>query len=129
MRIPKASKFWQGAIATIILSSSCAIAILSVVAHPSATTLKQQELDSDNIYHEDENLPQDADIFPRMGRIIGSTQDNSNCRLEPWGRVVMKLPGQAFVEIDNRQVDRHGESWFHVAGEACWLHDSRVDLL
>ncbi|MBD2088351.1 hypothetical protein H6F67_00475 [Microcoleus sp. FACHB-1515] len=83
----------------------------------------------DNIYHERDNLPDDADVFPRMGRIAGSQQEQSNCRVAPWGRVVTRFPGRSSVEIDRRQVDRNGESWFHNPDGNCWVHDSRIDLL
>lgn len=87
------------------------------------------EVDQDNIYHEDDNLPDDADIFPRMGRTAGSEREANNCRAAAWGRVVKTIPGNAFVEINNRSVDRNGESWFRVADLNCWIHDSRIDLL
>jgi hypothetical protein len=31
--------------------------------------LSQRNTDLDNIYHEDENLPDNAGVFPRMGKI------------------------------------------------------------
>jgi hypothetical protein len=97
-------------------------------------TVAQQSLDSnpvplDNIYHERDNLPDDADVFPRMGKIAGNEQEQSNCRVSPWNRVVTRFPGNSFVEIDRHQVDNNGESWFHNPGGNCWIHDSRIDLL
>ncbi|MBD3884013.1 hypothetical protein IFO70_19865 [Phormidium tenue FACHB-886] len=84
---------------------------------------------SDNIYHENENLADDADIFPRMGKIVGNEQAQTNCRIAPWGRVVTRFPGNSFMEIDRRQVDSNGESWFRTSDRNCWIHDSRIDLL
>jgi hypothetical protein len=84
---------------------------------------------SDNIYHEKDNLPDDADIFPRMGKIAGYEQEQTNCRVAPWGRVASRFSGKSSVEIDRRQVDRNGESWFRNPDRGCWIHDSRIDLL
>lgn len=87
------------------------------------------EPDMDNIYHEDENLPDDADIFPRMGHIEGETWERNNCRVAPWGQLRQTIPGDAFIEISDRTVDGNGESWFYATDMNCWLHDSRIDLL
>ncbi|MBD2465247.1 hypothetical protein H6G89_30000 [Oscillatoria sp. FACHB-1407] len=95
----------------------------------SQQTHSPAEVDSDNIYHEDDNLPDDADVFPRMGRLLGSSSDRNNCRIRPWGQVVNTIPGGAFVEIDHRRVDQNNESWFHAPNQNCWVHDSRIDLL
>ncbi len=84
---------------------------------------------SDNIYHENDNLPDNADVFPRMGKIGGYKQEQTNCRVVPWGRVAARFPGNSFVQIDRRQVDRNGESWFRNPDRRCWIHDSRIDLL
>lgn len=84
---------------------------------------------SDNIYHETENLPDDADVFPRLGKIAGNTREQTNCRESPWGRVVTQFSGNTFVEINRRQVARNGESWFYNRDRQCWIHDSRIDLL
>ncbi|MBD2082506.1 hypothetical protein [Leptolyngbya sp. FACHB-17] len=65
----------------------------------------------DNIYHENEDLPDDADVFPRMGKIAGTEREQTNCRVAPWGRVVTRFSGNSFVQINHRQVDRKGESW------------------
>jgi len=92
--------------------------------HPSPT-----EPDMDNIYHEDENLPDDADVFPRMGHLVGETGDRNNCRVSPWGRVLRTVSSDSFVEIGDRTVDRTGESWFYATDMNCWIHDSRIDLL
>lgn len=83
----------------------------------------------DNIYHENENLPDDADVFPRMGRIAGNEQEQTNCRISPWGQVVTRFSGNSFMEIDRRQTDSNGESWFHTRDRNCWIHDSRIDFL
>ncbi|HEY9659854.1 MAG TPA: hypothetical protein V6C65_15465 [Allocoleopsis sp.] len=97
-------------------------------------TVAQQSLDPnpvplDNIYHERDNLPDDADVFPRMGKIAGNEQEQSNCRVAPWRRVVARFSGNSFIEIDRRQVDNNGESWFHNPDGNCWIHASRIDLL
>ena len=83
----------------------------------------------DNIYHENDNLPDDADVFPRMGKIAGNEREQTNCRVAPWGRVVTRFSGNSFVQIDRRQVDRNRESWFYNRNGNCWIHDSRIDLL
>lgn len=83
----------------------------------------------DNIYHENDNLPDDADVFPRMGKIVGNEQAQTNCRVSPWGRVVTLFSGNSFMAIDRRQVDSNGESWFYNGDRNCWIHDSRIDLL
>jgi hypothetical protein len=84
---------------------------------------------SDNIYREKDNLPDNADVFPRMGKIGGYKQEQTNCRVVPWGRVASRFSGNSFVEIDRRQVDSNGESWFRNPDRGCWIHDSRIDLL
>ncbi|MEQ8754999.1 MAG: hypothetical protein RID09_15995 [Coleofasciculus sp. G1-WW12-02] len=118
------------AIATGLVGSLAFIGI-SLLNKPvlSEHSIAQAEPDLDNIYHEDENLPDDADVFPRMGKILGSSGEMSNCRAQPWGEIVKVLPGNVFVEIDNRTVARDGESWFHSPDNRCWIHDSRIDLL
>ncbi|MBD0267498.1 MAG: hypothetical protein ICV77_04305 [Cyanobacteria bacterium Co-bin8] len=83
----------------------------------------------DNIYHEAENLPDDADTFPRMGKIEGAEWEQTNCRVAPWDSVVTRFPGSSFIEISRRQVDSSGESWFYNGDLNCWIHDSRIDLL
>ncbi|MEC4805873.1 MAG: hypothetical protein SAJ12_10810 [Jaaginema sp. PMC 1079.18] len=83
----------------------------------------------DNIYHERDNLPDNADVFPRIGKIAGSAREQSNCRVTPWGRVTSRFSGNSFIDIDRRQVDSKGESWFHNPDRNCWIHDSRIDLL
>ncbi|MBD1870684.1 hypothetical protein H6F95_25980 [Cyanobacteria bacterium FACHB-471] len=113
-------------IATQILLVAFSIFLsLQAVAQPTQPT----EADQDNIYHEDENLPDDADVFPRMGHTAGTEQENNNCRASAWGAIITTVPGNAFVEIDNRTVDRTGESWFQVTNLNCWIHESRIDLL
>lgn len=84
---------------------------------------------TDNIYHELDNLPDDADVFPRMGKIAGPASERTNCRVAPWGRVVTRFLGGSFIEINRRQVDSRGESWFYNNNLRCWVHDSRIDLL
>ncbi|MBD2091606.1 hypothetical protein H6F67_17320 [Microcoleus sp. FACHB-1515] len=113
--------FWSSAIlgATIALVQ---LPVLSQRSFPNPSDL-------DNIYHEDENLSDDADVFPRIGRIAGAEHEQTNCRVAPWGRVVALFAGNSFVEIDRRQVDRNGESWFHQVDRNCWIHDRRIDLL
>lgn len=88
-----------------------------------------QETDMDNIYHEDENLPDDADIFPRMGHLAGESWEQTNCRVSPWGAVQRTVSGDSFVEISDRTLDGNGESWFYTPDMNCWIHDSRIDLL
>jgi hypothetical protein len=83
----------------------------------------------DNIYHENDNLPDDADVFPRMGKITGSEREQTNCRISPWGKVVSQFSGNSFIEINRRQVDKKGESWFYNRDRNCWIHNSRIDLL
>ncbi|MBD2070111.1 hypothetical protein H6F93_21770 [Leptolyngbya sp. FACHB-671] len=114
------------AIATQIMLVAFSIFLpLRAVAQSTQPT----EADQDNIYHEDENLPDDADVFPRMGHTAGTEQENNNCRASAWGSIITTVPGNAFVEIDNRTVDRTGESWFQVTNLNCWIHESRIDLL
>ncbi|MEP0915154.1 hypothetical protein NDI45_30290 [Leptolyngbya sp. GB1-A1] len=108
--------------------------VLSLAIGLQLPTVAQRAPDSnpaplDNIYHERDNLPDNADVFPRMGKIAGDEQEQSNCRVAPWSRVVTRFPGNSFVEIDRRQVDNKGESWFHNPNGNCWIHDSRIDLL
>ncbi|NEQ26641.1 MAG: hypothetical protein F6K28_47965, partial [Microcoleus sp. SIO2G3] len=81
------------------------------------------------IYHEDDNLPDDADVFPRLGKIAGNEREQTNCRAVPWGRVITQFSGSSMIEIDRRQADRNGDSWFHSSDRNCWIHDSRIDLL
>lgn len=75
-----------------------------------AQSTQSSEADQDNIYHEDENLADDADVFPRIGHTIGTEQENNNCRASAWGEIITTIPGNAFIEIDNRSVDRNDES-------------------
>ncbi|NJO42310.1 MAG: hypothetical protein HC865_17205 [Cyanobacteria bacterium RU_5_0] len=89
----------------------------------------QTEPDLDNTYHEDDSLPDDADIFPRMGKTEDESGEYSNCRSTPWGTVVASFPGGAFIEIGDRTVDQKGESWFRSTDLGCWIHDNRIDLL
>lgn len=95
--------------------------------------LSQQPLSnpipSDNIYHENNSLPADADIFPRLGRIARLDGEQTNCRLSPWGRIVSHVSGNSFIEIDRRQIDRNGDSWFHSRDLGCLIHQSRINLL
>jgi hypothetical protein len=94
-----------------------------------AQDTQSSEPDQDNIYHEDENLADDADVFPRMGHTAGTEQDHNNCRASAWGEIITTIPGNAFIEIDNRRVDRNDESWFHSTNLNCWIHESRINLL
>jgi hypothetical protein len=115
----------------ILWSSTVLVSAIALVQFPA---LSQQAPNSnpaplDNIYHENDNLPDDADVFPRMGKIAGRAREQTNCRISPWGRVVTQFSGDSFVEIDRRQVDRNGESWFRNPDGNCWIHDSRIDLL
>jgi hypothetical protein len=91
--------------------------------------VSQQLSKSDNIYREKDNLPDNGDVFPHMGKIAGYKHEQTNCRVAPWGRVAARFSGNSFVEIDRRQVDRNGESWFRNPDRGCWIHDSRIDLL
>jgi len=61
---------------------------LAITSYKTSATVAQQSLDSnlvplDNIYHERDNLPDAADIFPRMGQIAGNEQEQSNGRVAP----------------------------------------------
>ncbi len=116
----------------LLLAIGLLLLFSAVVILPFPTRAQrdnQPETDQDNIYHEDENLPDDADVFPRIGWTLGSEQEVNNCRATAWGPVVRTIPGNVFVEINSRSVDRQGDSWFQVAELHCWLHESRVDLL
>ncbi|MEB3357823.1 MAG: hypothetical protein VKK04_13925 [Synechococcales bacterium] len=114
------------AIATSLLAASFPTPTLQSTAQ---TSPPPNEPDMDNIYHEDENLPDDADVFPRMGHTAGASWERNNCRISPWGTVVRTLPGDAFFEVNNRVLDRNDESWFFIQEIGCWVHDSRIDLL
>lgn len=102
---------------------------IGFVQLPAVSQQLPHHVASDNIYHEDENLPDDADVFPRMGKIAGNEQEQTNCRISPWGRAITRFSGNSFIEIERRQVDRNGESWFYNRDRNCWIHDSRIDLL
>jgi hypothetical protein len=108
--------------------------LIAAVALVQSPALSQQSSNSnpaplDNIYHENDNSPDDADVFPRLGKIAGSAREQTNCRILPWGSVVAQFAGGSFVEIDRRQADRNGEFWFRNPDRNCWIHDSRIDLL
>lgn len=119
---------------TIQKAGACSAILVTTIALGQPLALSQQPASSeppplDNIYHENDNLPDDADIFPRMGKIVGFESEQTNCRVAPWGRVVTRFSGNSFIEITRRQVDSNGESWFSNDDLNCWIHDSRIDLL
>ncbi|HEY9625426.1 MAG TPA: hypothetical protein V6C78_34220 [Crinalium sp.] len=111
------------------ISSASGVAIALQLPLMAQRSPDSNPVPLDNIYHERDNLPDDADVFPRIGKIAGNEQEQSNCRVSPWSRVVTQFPGNSFVDIDRRQVDSNGESWFHNPDGNCWIHDSRIDLL
>lgn len=115
-------------------TGGCSAILVATLGLAQPLALSQQPADSgniplDNIYHENDNLLDDADIFPRMGKIAGSELDQTNCRVSPWGRVITLFSGNSFIEITRRQLDSNGESWFYNDDLKCWIHDSRIDLL
>lgn len=116
-----------------IIGSTTALLFASFVFSSSQglsqSRVPNPEPDMDNLYHEDENLPDDADVFPRMGHLEGASWERNNCRVSPWGTVARTLPGDAFIEVGDRITDRYGESWFFIPEISCWVHDSRIDLL
>ncbi|MGQ4646844.1 hypothetical protein [Lyngbya aestuarii] len=117
---------------SIVTSSIVGVVTALMLPHAQADTqhlLSQREPDMDNIYHEDNNLPDDADVFPRIGKIKGRSSELSNCRATPWGTVVKSFPGNVSVEVGTRKVDPKGESWFNITGSGCWIHESRINLL
>jgi hypothetical protein len=122
---------FQSFLRTLLWSSTILGATIGFMPLPAGSQQSPRSNNPplDNIYHENDNLPDDADVFPRMGKIAGSEREQTNCRLSPWGRVVTQFSGNSFLEINRRQVDRNGESWFYNRDRNCWIHDSRIDLL
>jgi len=118
--------FKQRLLRKLCWSSAILGMTLALVELPA---LSGQLSKSDNIYRERDNLPDNADVFPRMGKIARYKQEQTNCRVVPWGGVAAHFPGNSFVQIDQCQVDRNGESWFRNPDRRCWIHDSRIDLL
>ncbi|MBD1847685.1 hypothetical protein H6F89_30685 [Cyanobacteria bacterium FACHB-63] len=122
-RVCFAKLFWNGSLLELACALQLAItslhgyvfALIALVQLPavSQSLRSAKNIPLDNIYHENENLPNGADIFPRLGKIAGNDREQTNCRSSPWGRVVSRFSGNSSIHIDDRRVDRNGESWFY----------------
>ncbi|MBD0337490.1 MAG: hypothetical protein ICV62_18540, partial [Cyanobacteria bacterium Co-bin13] len=70
--------FLKGRVFRKICCSSAVLGMAVGLVQLSALARQTDSPPADNIYHETENLPDDADIFPRMGKIEGAAGERTN---------------------------------------------------